>query len=541
MLKAKNIIIIFILNYLLILLACCVLEIIFITNNAQQVQLIMRTAADMALEQIQATDDYFTSGGGYIMETDVGGISNSLDSYEEGRAYQLMVNTGSQFEQVDLFPAITGESSFSSIYNTLYGNDRINNFIEKSIEANNSVLSLRMAGAIVEHGDTVTINSEVGQVEIETSAFNMYWYSIPKLCMMGNSIVDSSYHRVYDGVETGGVLANSAKVAQLWNMYDLANTTKKMTLNGRPIDYYLTPISLGITYINPELVQTLFMNNLDLLMRAKYMQDSGYNLNSEEYGNGMLKGSFYPELVDTSKLQQYNPINNGSFTLLRGYEKSNTGEGAELFQGTCKPKIEYMVIDAYDTRDEVKGILQQIYGPRLTKNTTGGASYDPYYLGREVSGALFKEMDNETIREMKDMTNSSGSTDTIYDHKPIVVAKVTFYADFIIPYSTVSLREMRGRESSNLIGGSQMFNAFSESMANSGGTHYLPENYVDLEIKNLKINEGSTDWGYIYPTAGFSSGFSEEELTVAEDYFSTRPDGINSDAMAYTTFFAITP
>ena len=45
MFKARNIMIIFALNYLLILLVCCLLEIIFISNHAQEAQLLMRTAA----------------------------------------------------------------------------------------------------------------------------------------------------------------------------------------------------------------------------------------------------------------------------------------------------------------------------------------------------------------------------------------------------------------------------------------------------------------------------------------------------------------
>ena len=93
MLKAKNIVIIFILNYLLILLVCCLLEIIFISNHATQAQLLMRTAADMALEQVQATDDFFVSGGGYLLE--------------DPKAYKLHVCTGSTFQRLDLFPCLS--------------------------------------------------------------------------------------------------------------------------------------------------------------------------------------------------------------------------------------------------------------------------------------------------------------------------------------------------------------------------------------------------------------------------------------------------
>ena len=56
MLKARNILLIFILNYFAILLVCCLLEIIFITNNAQEAQKQMAVAMDAyVIEQKRET------------------------------------------------------------------------------------------------------------------------------------------------------------------------------------------------------------------------------------------------------------------------------------------------------------------------------------------------------------------------------------------------------------------------------------------------------------------------------------------------------
>ena len=510
-------------NYFAILLVCCLLEIIFITNHAQEAQLLMRTAADMALEQIQVTDDYFTSGGGYIMNGTV------LNEEEVNRSYLLTANVGSKFEKVKMFPALTGQYDLGAIYNSLYGGNQINSYIKDSIDNGSSVLSLRNVAGVVPHGDSAIIKFGDQDVEISISRFNIEWYSYPKICMMGNTIVDSKYHKLKE-LDTGlnvnwGTTGSSETLLkeEIWNMYDLKNTSKKMTINGETIEYYLTPISLGITYINEDLLQALFINNLDLLMRSKYTTHPDCNLNSKEYGNGMLSGAFYPELVDTDTLDYLNPINNGAFTLLRGKRMYSTGEGAYFYEGTVKPKIEYIVIDAYKDTSENNELLRQIYGPRLTKKVGADVSWDSEFLGKTVSGSLFREMDAKMIEEMESMTGTTGVFKTIYDNKPIVVAKVTFYADFIIPYSTVSLREMRGREMNNSIGGRLLFNPFSESSNTDGSS--LEGNYVDLEIKTKSAMDGNPGVDLIYP----------------EDYAFTREPGMNSDAMTYTTYFAITP
>ena len=285
MLKARNILLIFILNYFAILLVCCLLEIIFITNNAQEAQLLMRTAADMALEQIQATDDYFTSGGGYIMNGEL------LDSNERNRAYLLTANTGNKFSQVKMFPALTGQTELKNIYKSLYGNNRINKFISDSIANNSSVLSLRSLAGVVPHEETAILKVGDENVEFTVSNFNIEWYSFPKICMMGNDIVSSNYHKLKElgsGLDvnwntaiSGGTTSEKITKDTIWSMYDLNNTEKKLSVNGQEIEYYLTPISLGITYINEDLLQALFINNLDLLMRSKYTSDPSYNLNSK--------------------------------------------------------------------------------------------------------------------------------------------------------------------------------------------------------------------------------------------------------------------
>ena len=73
MLKARNIMIIFCLSYLCMVITSFFIESAALSKKASSIQTMIQTAADMALEQSQATDDffvdtgYYTSGGYDIM------------------------------------------------------------------------------------------------------------------------------------------------------------------------------------------------------------------------------------------------------------------------------------------------------------------------------------------------------------------------------------------------------------------------------------------------------------------------------------------
>ena len=547
MFKARNIMIIFALNYLLILLVCCILEIIFISNHAQDAQLLMRTAADMALEQVQATDDFFVTGGGYLLNNEDG--------------YKLTVNTGTQFEAVNLFPAFTGISNnkdnVGQMYKKLYGGDKMSNFIKASKSPTSvgsdvspvygDVLSLSFVGGAIQELEaaTVTVNGNEFSINPTTSTLYTNWYSIPKLYQMGISDVLNYESEADSDIKKLGIpLGSGDDMTYLKNMYELNSSEKLayMEASSEPIRYYLTPISLGVTYINEELLQALFINNLDLLMRCKYMQNDEYDLTAKQYGAGVLKGEFYPELVDTESLEEFNPINNGLFTLLRGKEISGTGENAKLYQGTVKPKVEYVVLNMYENSPTNNEMLRQILGPRFSKNTEyfDNNEHSVDFRGKTITGQLLKDIDADSIKNLKeivgiDIDDNNSVAAKLLIRKPIVIAKVTFYADFIIPYSTVSLREMRGREVDGSISGRLLFDAFSQSTTD--GYTALDTNYVELRniTKAADGSAGRTDWEKIY-TDEYYDGVSN-----TNGNYSRLNGNYHSDALCYTTYFAITP
>lgn len=368
--KARNVLLIIVFNYLLLLIVSAVIELHSLSSKAEDLQTTMKTAADLALEQSQLIDDYMAYG--------------DRDSYN-----LLMPSTdGSGFVREDLFAGAFGldstvDTNREAIFNKLYNNNDL------------KMLTTRLGSM-----------RKPARYYDETRT-GLQWYYIPRAAMLGLDFLPSTDSIRSVKSVTGNYMSNSFSQEML-TAYGLNSHIKES--GGK--EYYNTPISLGITYLNEDLLGTLFMNNVDLIMRQKYSA----NLNTEQGGNGVLKGSTYADKIK-GDLSIYNPINNGNFTVLRGEQSENSGT-VQAYKGV-KPLVVYKVIDMYDSDND--DMLVDLFGARK-----GGFSSKADYL---------KSLDTDVL---------DPATDRPYEKKPIVVAKVTFYLDVVVPYFSMVIRELQG-------------------------------------------------------------------------------------------------
>lgn len=370
--KARNILIILAVQYLLIVFLSGVLELMVIGQRAKEVKSVLMSSADMALEQIQLVDDFL----GY------GNNDSLLVSFPS--------RNGTGFVKEDLFLATTGfdsrnDHSKMDIFNYLYNSPTSNDL---------RILANRASGVRI-------------PVRYWNGFGGMSWYTIPALSLMGTDLFGAGSKALSVKDAQGSPVAND-KAASLYEAYGLNSITR---LSGDE-EYYNTPLNTGVTYLNKDLLSKLFINNVDHMMREKY---STQNLNSPEGGNGILVGSTYntEQLKDMST---YNPINNGSFSVLRGTEFINNAS-VSTFTGVT-PTVEYKVIDMYDPAND--NMLSILFG-----GNKGSFPTKARYLWD-----LDKHINNP-------ITNAP------YTSKPIVVAKVTFYLDVVIPYFSLTNREFR--------------------------------------------------------------------------------------------------
>lgn len=373
MLKARNVIIILVINYMFMIFVSAIVELHAIANKAKELQSLIRTAGDMALEQSQLVDEVMAYGG------------------RESAKIIMPSADGNGFVQEDLFAGVFGldssvDTNGEKIFNKLYNN---NDF---------KMLASR----------TSAIKRPVKYWNATKTGFD--WYYIPTIAMMGLDILpNDEYPNAIRGVkDSAGRYVDESLANEILSAYDLDSHVKES--GGK--QYYNTPLNIGITYINEDLLSTLFINNLDMLMRYKYEE----NLNTEKGGNGILKGETYSNKIK-GDLSKYNSINNGSFTILRGTQKM-TSPRVKAFEGV-KPTIVYKVIDMYDSKNDP--LLIALFGAEK-----GGYPTKAEYL---------KSLDQDVINP---------ATGQPYTSKPIVVARVTFYVDVIIPYFTLIARELRG-------------------------------------------------------------------------------------------------
>ena len=96
----------------------------------------------------------------------------------------------------------------------------------------------------------------------------------------------------------------------------------------------------------------------------------------------------------------------------------------------------------------------------------------------------------------------TGSSRSLFESKAVVVAKVTFYAEFILPYNTPLLREMRGRiKNGEEMSGRYLLNPFAGSSVDVNNPSAINENYVDIVTNNEGADSlGSNSIPYSYTT-----------------------------------------
>lgn len=452
--RYKHIITMIILTYATSLILSGFVESLYMYEKVSQLNFIMRTAGDMALEQTQITDDFFKPGDNFVVK------DRLANANEEHKDFKIKVpnSTNTNFEEVNLFEEYTnGLTDKSAIYNTLYS-------------ADGSAFKTEL-----DKSDPLALNRDKIK-KIKTPIINvnangrLETIFIPTLAQMGIANTGTYKEQAVDGKKGNRITGNFRQYIdissdlqgmskELLKGYELDRVTKMSELDGKDIDYYLTPLALGITYLDRDLLQLLFINNVNLLMRAKYADNmSGSNGPDAYIGKGIVRGETYGDVLTATLEDTY--INNGVFSAEVG---SPTSHG-NLRQGSSNTneqvEIRYKVIDMYNTAPENERILKEVLGviPPKTLSDAHVSKYGDYY----------KSLD------LKDRLNGSSSTSTPLT-KPIVVAEVKFKLNTIIPYSTLGMRELRAYSNSNGPGvKSRNFLNVNESQFNTTA------NYLDM-------------------------------------------------------------
>lgn len=395
--------------YVLMLVITVAIELVFVKYATVSVETTMEEAAERALEQTQYLDDFL--------------------AFRDTDAYKLYLptNTAGQYKHTNVIEAMWGispssEEDLQQVYDALYKNQEFANLMRITEDIR---IPLR-------YYDTM--------LSLDAGVPSMSWYSIPRALVLGSDFIkELGVDNLFDIDSLEGKTEDTLKLDELIKNYGLNSTVRKTEEKM----YFNTPLNNGLTYVNRELLSSLFVNNMDTKMRAKYFGNdnisggAGCTESSNRdtvYVNTINCGIAYNDLIQGEQaLARYNPINNGVFTLLRRDEVPSTTKG-KLYRGV-EPVIEYKIVDMHSSVND--NLLRHVFGP-YTGEGAVGTSKSAYF--RQLNAQKYVNYDGSIFSNF-------------YDYYPFILAKVTFKADVIIPYVTPTMRGLAGRNSEgNTIG-----------------------------------------------------------------------------------------
>lgn len=488
--RAKHVFTILLLSYLASMIVFGFVERLYVQENARQLNNFIRTASDMALEQAQVTDDFFAADDSFMVGRNLND-GHDIFRFKAFTGPTMMTDGG-------LYEIYTGQSTKGDIYNHMY--------TSMSSNFRNQLRSSGSSDLTAERIKTV----KFPYFQYNQTNYTMETFYKPAILQMGlaHDSTAAANNGVQGRIDDGFGNEFGTTVADLtedtYRSYELNDVVKYSYVGGASgeiEDYYLTPLALGITYLDKDLIQQLFINNMNLMMRAAYINNNNNTVNG---GVGLFKGGTYAQ--DIQGLQGTNNqfVNNGKFSIKVGQQGSNN-----LYLGTEEAEVEYKVIDMYDNNNSA--ILKQVLGVQTEEKLTGRkTAIDP-----NGYGDYYKSID-----ALNQLENRAGNATQQASTKPMVVAKVTFYLDVVIPYNTITMRELRAYNSENSTNGVKNRLMFEYDSAGLGmGTD---KNFLDLKPRQVSVDNSYT--------------ISQSDINTPRD---ANPDGTRR--VKYTTLFAVAP
>lgn len=436
MLKFRNMLIIIVCSYVIMVLALLMAERSHVVQASSNAYTTISLAADLALSQAAASDEFFNDKTGLTNYNDIG--QNKL--YATKGVTSVRTNN---CKNNTLSYTYTDENIFHLVYNldkSDTDSSRVLNERKKKLYKDMYARSDSMLNQPAFIQEVAKITTPIGKVDVPNIARiglmdpDLGLSSSTKLReIVGNEYVAKTgmgFHtdktNYTTGYNTNTDWLGLFSIAKAIDSY--AESQNPATYNDY---YYLAPTNVGITYLDPYILQTAFVSNMDLLMRAEsvaatddegnttggVLSDLNFGIplvNDTKNGEGTayaLTASEWATVIDQ------NIITDGTFSFVKGHLGDNgstrgwTG-GITKSSKSILPTIEYKVINMSDPAN-----MSLV---RLAVGIPAGVDYDTWL--------------DEIGVQMQ-----PGSS--VREDKYIVVAKVTFYADIIVSYSNTITRE----------------------------------------------------------------------------------------------------
>ena len=453
-LRARNLLLIIAVVYAIMTIIFCISELNGVSSRVANMRSIISLAADMSVSQALASDEFFNDNGSTSPDNDklyaVKGVTSIRTAASPAASTYEMQNIFSMVYGIDTSSAMTApdmvDAEKEELYKRMFGTKSTSvvqnkDWMTMAVRIKSPMPSLAQYGG---NGELPNI-ARLGLLQGSTFAGgggSSEWLQGETAKILHDktkeAVVGVSGHSIknmtlkqFEESHTSCTNTNKSyyshynETSDWLHLFDIAKTYTDS--NRKEHTYYLAPTNVGITYLDPYILETAFVSNMDLLMRGELLINGG----SLQDGVGIVSNGMNgdAQVPDSDYEDKYFIINNGKFSFVKGELKPYVNEGdvggwtggESTNHERVLPKIDYMCLD----------VKQGMYDAniRTIMFLAVGLEADVYHS--DSPEAAYKGW-------LDSLGIDSNSADPYY----VMIARVTFYVDAFTSYNTTIARDL---------------------------------------------------------------------------------------------------
>lgn len=467
--KWKSMFIFIVLNIFVTLLVTVMLEYVNLADRFITIEDTVQEALDSAINTSTRSEEFFTEKVQGEMQS-YGITSNKTTSYAEttlwlrGSKQFLTGNTyvlAKYYDENGKFPNTIGEyqtfntqfedpvfGQAGAVYKWLYGNiasDYTNSALASW--ANRSASRYKEYSSFSTSGDRDALSSGVAGKVSASQNFKAFYENVGKCQETVGYLKHKDGAKSYKlGLETYPVLANMGfAYMQSYNKTDSNITSDNFTstyhvgksTNGqKKTVYFLTPTSLGVTYVPTEVLKPTFLANLDTLVRLRMLGSDPTTTSNDNIKATMKQAN---NCVATNV---YNSGSNAVHTPSSSAETIVSDGDVEFDLSTAKVKVDYFYVNFGDTalRTRTETIASKINGA-VQVYSDGHATLNENDSRERTLNSLINK-DNDTSRLVENFGGQSLKAQYDNVRNGRIVARVSVKIKCHVPYKSSILQWM---------------------------------------------------------------------------------------------------
>lgn len=467
--KWKSMFILIVLNIFVMLLVTVTVEYVNLADRFITIEDTVQEALDSAVSTSTRSEEFFTEKVQAQMQS-YGITSKKTTSYAEttlwlrGSEQFLTGNTyvlAKYYDETDRFPNTLREyqtfntdftdsvfGQAGAVYKWLYGNiasDYTNSALTSW--ANRNTSRYKEYSSFSTSGSRDAISSEVSRETSASQNFKAFYQSVGKYQQTVGYLKHKEGSTSYKlGLETYPVLANMGfTYMQDYNKTSSTVTSDNFTstyhvgkaTNGqKKTVYFLTPTSLGVTYVPTEVLKPTFLANLDTLVRLRLLGSDPTTTSDDDVKTTMKQAN------DCVATNVYNSGSNAVHTPSSSAQTIVSDGDVEFDLSTAKVKVDYFYVNFGDTtlRTRTETIASKINGA-VQVYSDGHATLNENDSRERTLNSLINK-DNDTSRLVENFGGQSLKTQYDSVRNGRIVARVSVKIKCHIPYKSSILQWM---------------------------------------------------------------------------------------------------